>query len=747
MLVLCSCTGLLALMVGIQQSQRLAGPIEEAIAAEESITARLVATGDASKVQAPGQFGGGPRFNVKATIVEATSAGTRFEANTPVLVLGGPEWSGVRFGERLRTSGTLVRTDSGQAVEALFIASTVPAERTAAPLDAWVSGLRADFVQALSPLPPDARGLLPGMVLGDKEHQADDLKEAMRRTGLTHLLTVSGANVSYVLGFVYLLGSALRLPRWAKAVVGVASLAGFVLLVRPEPSVLRAAVMGCIGVAAVLSGRRRASLSFLSLAVLVLLVMDPWLAANYSFVLSVLATLSLVLLGAACSRWLQQFLPVPLAHAVAMPMAAQVFCAPVIVQLQPELALYSIPANVAAGPVVPFITIAGMVGTALLPLLPGIGELMLHAAGWMTLWVAGVARWFSELPLAALPWAGGPLGAAGAAAAGLALLWGVRRMSGLSRSGRSPAPEDGPTGIARRRGRGGSGARGLILRLAGWTAVPALLAGAAAGLLASLLVPGGSEQPWDVAACDVGQGDGVVVRTGDRSAIVVDAGPETDMMGRCLDGLGVERIDVLVLTHMHLDHYGGLDGVLAGRQTERVLYSSAKEALPEAVHTSLQAHGLAAERAAGGLTGSSGAADWAVHWPAEDSGGLSENDASLVVEIKLRVDTGGEVRILLTGDLEQEQLPRLMRRLGPDFTVDVLKISHHGARNGGTTLITGLRPAAALISVGAENDYGHPAAEILSALQAAGVQVLRTDQLGTVLLDADHGELSVLTSR
>ena len=148
---------------------------------------------------------------------------------------------------RLRASGKLVRAESGQAVDALLIASTMPADRTAPPLDAWVSGLRAHFVRALSPLPPDARGLLPGMVLGDKEHRADDLENAMRRTGLTHLLTVSGANVSYVLGFVYLLGSAVRLPRWLKAVVGVASLAGFVLLVRPEPSVLRAAVMGAVG--------------------------------------------------------------------------------------------------------------------------------------------------------------------------------------------------------------------------------------------------------------------------------------------------------------------------------------------------------------------------------------------------------------------------------------------------------------------------------------------------------------------
>ena len=697
-------------------------------------------------MQSPGQFGGGPRFHLKATIVEATAARKRYEADTPVLVLGGPEWSGVRYGERLRASGKLVKAESGQAVEALLIASTMPADRTAPPLDTWVSGLRAHFVRALSPLPPDARGLLPGMVLGDKEHQADDLENAMRRTGLTHLLTVSGANVSYVLGFVYLLGSAVRLPRWLKAVVGVASLAGFVLLVRPEPSVLRAAVMGAIGVAAVLSGRRRASLSFLALAVLVLLVMDPWLAANYSFVLSVLATLSLVLLGPACSRWLQRFLPVPLAQAVAMPLAAQVFCAPVIVQLQPELALYSIPANVAAGPVVPFITIAGMVGTALLPLLPGVGGLMLHVAGWMTLWVAA--------------WRGGfrscrwrPAVDRADRSVRRALPRPVWRCSGVSAGWRSAAgPEGiGPGGWAARDRdaprRRGPGARRRILRLACWTAVPALLAGAAAGLLASLLAPGASQRSWDVAACDVGQGDGVVVRTGERSAIVVDAGPETDMMGRCLDGLGVERIDVLVLTHMHLDHYGGLDGVLAGRQTERVLYSSAKEALPEAVYASLQAHGLIAERAAAGLTGSSGAAGWTVHWPVEESVGLSENDASLVVEITLRVDTGGEVRMLLTGDLEQEQLPKLTQAPGPEI--------HGGCPENQPSRCpqrrdrTHYRPAARR-----GPDFGGCRERLRPSgggnpvrTGAAGVQVLRTDQLGTVLLDADHGRLSVLTGR
>jgi competence protein ComEC len=278
-----------------------------------------------------------------------------------------------------------------------------------------------------------------------------------------------------------------------------------------------------------------------------------------------------------------------------------------------------------------------------------------------------------------------------------------------------------------------------LFKLVCWAALPGLAAGALAG---ALLRPAPAGE-WDVAACDVGQGDGLVVRTGEGSAIVVDTGPDPEAMDRCLDGLGVERIDLLVLTHMHLDHYGGLAGALAGRETARVLYSSAEAVPPAPVLTSLEDRRLQAERAFAGLSGASGAVAWAVHWPVEGSGGLSENDASIVLDITLPSPAGGSTRMLLTGDLEEEQLPALMRRLGPDFAVDVLKVSHHGARNGGTALITALRPAAALISVGAGNDYGHPADEILAALKAAGTHVLRTDELGTVLVDVGDRELTV----
>ncbi|HEX2245974.1 MAG TPA: ComEC/Rec2 family competence protein, partial [Arthrobacter sp.] len=346
------CTaGLLALVIGVKHTERLSGPIAPAIESGAYITAELTALSDASRSKTPSMFGSGPRYLVIAEITEASHTGRKFEAATPVLIIGNQTWQTVRFGDRLHAAGTLAPMEPGSSEAAMLSASTAPEVISTPPTAGAVNALRSLFVEHTGGLSPDARGLLPGMVFGDREQQTDDLEEAMRRTGLTHLMAVSGANCSYLLGFVYLLATACRAPRWLSSVLGIVALAGFVLLVRPEPSVLRAAAMGAIGVAALVSGRRRASLSFLALAVIVLLLANPWLAGEYSFILSVLATLGLVLLGSTCSQWLQHFMPKLLADAMAIPLAAQLFCTPVLVQLQPELAMFSIPANILAAPV------------------------------------------------------------------------------------------------------------------------------------------------------------------------------------------------------------------------------------------------------------------------------------------------------------------------------------------------------------------------------------------------------------
>lgn len=768
-LLLACLLGLLSLVTGVRLAERLSGPIAHAIETEAYVSVELQALSDAARSRTPSRFGG-ERYLVSARIVAAAGGGRQFEAATPVLVLGDATWKSVRYADRIRTAGTLTASEPGSAEQALLNASAAPAV-TGSPASAEaVNHIRAGFITMTRPLPEDARGLLPGMAFGDREQQSDELADAMRRTGLTHLLAVSGANCSYLLGFVYLLAQSCRLPRWCAAVCGVAALVGFVMLVRPEPSVLRAAVMGAVGVAALLTGRRRASLTFLSVAVLMLLAADPWLAGEYSFILSVLATLGLVLFGSRCSEWLQRWLPKLLADAMAVPIAAQVFCTPVLVLLRPELALYSVPANILAAPVVPIITVTAMAALGLLPLLPMVAGWLVFAAGLPTLWVAWIARTFSELPFAALPWLQGAAGSLAAAAAGggallvigLAATWKTRReglnavalsaVAGRARSLLRPrggvrAANSSAGGPGRRTAQGPAlraGRRNDAARLVAWTLAPALVVGSLAGWLGARPAAVSSAEGWDVAACDVGQGDGIVIRTGPSSAMVIDAGPEPELMDICLDELKIESVGTLVLTHMHLDHYGGMAGVFDGREVGSVLLGSAKPELPQEVDVELRRRGITPERGTAGRHGTEGYASWNVLWPTKAGKGGNENDSSIVLLVEVRTEGGAALRLLLTGDLESEAGGAMLRGLGGQTPlVDLLKVSHHGARNGGTEMLERLQPRAALISVGRDNDYGHPAPEILSALSRHRIPALRTDVIGTVLLELRDGSLLV----
>ncbi|MCG2622241.1 ComEC/Rec2 family competence protein [Arthrobacter sp. I2-34] len=760
-LVLCSAAALAALVLGIRQAERLSGPIRQAVDAGATVTVRLTAHADAARTGRAGKFpGAAARYQFRAEIHQATFGGRRFAAATPVLLIGDSSWAQARYGDELAAAGKLVRAGAGP-VEALLIASTGFRRVGVPPVAAAVNALREAFIGSTGTLPPDARALLPGMVLGDRSQQPEDLAEAMRIAGLTHLMAVSGANCSYVLGAVYLLAALCRLPRPLRGLLGLVALGGFVILVRPEPSVLRAAAMGSIGVFALLAGRRRASLAFLCLSVIVLLLADPWLAASYGFLLSVLATLGLVLFGERCSRWLQRFLPKLLADALSLPLAAQVFCTPVVVMLQPGLPLYAVAANVLAAPVVPVVTISGMAAVMLAPVWPWMASIAVQLAGGLCLWVGLVARMVAVWPAASFPW---PEGVPGAV---LALLAGLLVLSLLFLGSRLPAAwhRSAAGGTAawlqhRRRAHAGrllphrgaaipAGIRhgsarhrtALLLGLLG-------LAAAASGIAVAVLARGGETPKWVLAVCDVGQGDGLVLNAGEGSAVVVDTGPEPAPMDRCLRRLGVDRIELLVLTHMHLDHYGGLAGALDHRKVGTVLVGSSRAELPDPVVETLADAGATAQRGSAGMAGSYGSLRWEVLWPGAGRPPPEENDASLVLRVDTASGPGAALTMLLTGDLESEAAAALLARLGPALpAVDVLKISHHGARNGGSRLIQALRPKAAVISAGRGNDYGHPAPEILAALEREQVPVFRTDLLGTILLSADGGRLEIAALR
>nr|WP_273544435.1 ComEC/Rec2 family competence protein [Arthrobacter jiangjiafuii] len=590
------------------------------------------------------------------------------------------------------------------------------------------------------------------MVLGDRSTLDKDLEAAMQNTGLTHLTAVSGANCGYLLAFVFLTARSARLPRAVASAAGVLALVGFVLVVRPDASVLRAAVMGGLGTLAVLSGRGKLPAALLCLSITVLLAVDPWLSGSYAFILSVLATSGLILLGPRLTELLSRRMPWPLAAALAVPLAAQLFCSPVLVLLQPQVPVYSLPANIVAAPVIPLVTVAGMAAAVLTAALPPLAAPLLLVAGAGAAWTSFVARFFSSLPGALLPWPGGATGVMLMAGAGVAVIWVVLRAGKAGStvstvSAGETANASSAASAGRPRGRGGPA---VDLTAAVPLAVALLLLPPAAVAAWTYLMPGPAPPGWSAVVCDVGQGDGLVVRTAEHSALVIDAGPDPEAMDGCLNRLGVKTVDLLILTHAHLDHYGGTEGVLRQREVHRIAFSTAEAELPPQLDAHLKGSGAELTRLTAGMSAQTGPVKWDVLWPPKDSQQATENDASAVVLVSLDPDPDAQpaeprLTMLLTGDIEQDAALALLSRnawLRTDG-VDVLKVPHHGARNGGTALITQLRPRVALISVGADNDYGHPGPAILSALEDTGTTVARTDLLGSISLDMDGKTLRV----
>ena len=250
------------------------------------------------------------------------------------------------------------------------------------------------------------------------------------------------------------------------------------------------------------------------------------------------------------------------------------------------------------------------------------------------------------------------------------------------------------------------------------------------GLAVVASTPGWPPRGWLLVACDVGQGDGLVLSAGSAGVVVVDAGPDPRLMDRCLRRLGVRRVAMVVLSHFHADHVEGLPGVLRGRRVGEIVVSPYDEPVAErqrvlrwaaAARVPVRVVAVDERVTAGPLA-------WRVLWPRRviEGEGSAPNNASIV----MLVHSAG-VRLLLCGDLEPAAQRALLATwaAGP---VDVLKVAHHGSAYQSAALLAAVRPRVAVISVGAVNVYGHPAPRTLRALQRLGALVRRTDRDGTV---------------
>ncbi|HST73100.1 MAG TPA: ComEC/Rec2 family competence protein [Kocuria rosea] len=688
---------------------------------------------------------------VRVRLDEVVRGGRGEAAGVPATVVAdGPGWSALTPGARISAvlEAPPAPRPGALVLRAAAAPSTLPAERPPAR-----EALRGRFVLATAGQGPDAAALLPGMTFGERAGLGPELEQAMQDTGLTHLTAVSGSNCALVTALAGHAALALGAGRRTCLLTGLGALAAFVALVGPDPSVLRASVMGALGALSLLTGRAAVSLATLAGAVVALVVARPALAAELGFVLSVLAAAGIVVSGRPLARLFGARVPEVLGVAVAIPAAAQLWCAPVLVLLQPAVPVYSLPANVLAGPLVPVVTVCGLAGLLLLGV-PGDAAadaalLPLGAGAVGARLVAGIARVLAAAPGALLPWPEGP---AGVALMGVLAATAVLGVHALDVRRRRPRPSagtlrDGPAPparsevhrrlLARRRRR----RRALV---AGALLVVVVVLGLRA--LAELRRP---PPAWEALVCDVGQGDAVLLRTGPDRAVLVDTGPDPRALDRCLRRGGVRELELVVLTHAHADHTGGLPALTRRAGVAEVWYSTAAPDPPAEIAAALPA--VPVHRPAPGETRSFGVLRLTVLAPAGAAArrwgppsSSEENDASLALRAELTGPDGSTVSWLLTGDLEEAGARALVRAAGPLADVDVLKVSHHGARNGGTGVVDAASPRLAVVSVGRDNDYGHPHPTILAHLEARGVPLLRTDRHGSVYLLRDGDRLRAL---
>ncbi|MCW2943570.1 MAG: internalization-related competence protein ComEC/Rec2, partial [Actinoallomurus sp.] len=491
------------------------GPVRALAVREATASLGAVVTGDPRALVKAGAVRHHETVLVSVRVEEVD----RREVRVPVLVLAGdPAWKRVLPSQRVRFTARLTAPRHGELLAAAALVRGPPVLLgSPSLLQRSADTIRARLRAAVSGLPRDERGVLPGLVDGDTSLLEPDLADAFQTAGLTHLMAVSGENLSLIIGAVLGLGRFAGLGRRAGPLLAGSAILGFVVVARPSPSVLRATVMGAVALVAVVSGRERRGVPALCAAVLLLVLIDPELARSYGFALSALATAGILVIAPPWRRRLSRRLPRRLAEPLAVSAAAQVACAPLLVMLGAGVSLAAVLANLLAAPSVGPATLLGVLAAAVAPLSLPAARLLVLPAGLAVGWITGVARFCARAPYTAIGW---PQGVAGAALLLAAFAAGALAL-------RRPLPR----------------------RIA--AAVFAGIALTAVGVW--MVAPGWPPRGWLFVTCDVGQGDGLALFAGPGQAVVVDTGPDPRPMDRCLRDLRIGSVPLLVLTHPHAD--------------------------------------------------------------------------------------------------------------------------------------------------------------------------------------------------
>lgn len=557
--------------------------------------------------------------------------------------------------------------------------------------------------------------LADALLLGRRETLDRELSDRFAKTGLVHLLAISGTHVALMGAVFVLIGRMLRLSRTRVAWLTIVLVAAYLAVIGAPPSALRSGIMLALALLATVLQRPSATLPIVAAAALAILAVAPMAALDIGFQLSFAGVLGIILLHGAMMKRLPK--PVKkhpaarwLAESLSLSVAAFVTTAPIVAHHFGQVAPISILANLPAIPLTSLALIGTGAAAATEAVCPPLARLLADGAGLALDVLNAVVDVAIRVP-------------GGHAAVARPRWWawgaaGVVFLLALDAAGRM-------------RGR-------VRWAVAGMSAAAAFL------LLPLAGAPSGGGLEIDF--IDVGQGDAVALRTPAGRWVLVDAGERDagwDAGERrvlpYLRARGARRIEAMVLTHPHADHVGGAAAVMRTMPVGRVL----DPGMPMGTPVYLQTLQVAEER---GVAWNAARQDRKLQvdgvellflWPTVDAldAPADANDISAVVLVRY-----GGFSALLTGDAPAEVEHRLVARYGARLRADLLKAGHHGSRTASSgAFLDAVDPQLVVISAGVRNDYGHPHAEVLARLGARGIAVARTDRDGTVRIRVEPG--------
>ena len=631
------------------------------------------------------------KFRLDTLIQEQKS----FQNISKVIKVNTSNIENLEFGTKIKFEGIIEKTNFG-SIKYEITPELITHIGKPNLFNQSINQIRNNFISATQKINSQGAELLPGLILGDTRFQSKSLKENMKISGLTHLTAVSGGNIAILLIVLSFILRKLNINSRLQILILIVFLITFAFLVRTEPSVVRASFMSGIVLIAVLYGAFKQGLNALFLTICISLLLDPNLSISWGFSLSVFATFGLLVFTEPIQRYLSKSFPwlnPNLIVIFSVALTAQFSTIGLVAGLTGMISIWSVFANILVAAVVPIVTILGYLGLIFSNLSQSLSMIFNLPAAIFANWIVEIAQFFSQKEHNVIHL---PAGILTFLIVNVVLVTSIIIIKKFK-----------------------------LINFLLITLITFLLINFVKIFIFDVNWPVSN---WQFVMCDVGQGDGLVIRDSKGNTVVVDVGPSGNYMNNCLKDLGIKKIDFLLLTHYHLDHVDGLRDVIKNYQIDVVWTSWIREPHEESIRVDQLIQPLKVKHLLSGQKISLGEIQLTCLWPTTKKMDIESvaNNSSLVVLVEIY-----NASILLTGDIEPPA-QETIRNSWKELNADVIKIPHHGSKFQDAIFPKWSGARLALISVGADNTYGHPSKDAIELYEKAGMKVISSSESGSV---------------